>query len=464
MPTPKEEIKRGVKQFIILMLMLAGVVAATFIMPPSKPSTVPVPGNETEEAGKIYKNGTFVGYSDASDHGYAMAIITLEGDSIRDVVLKEFTELGIEKDFDTYEYYPSVQAHLLLPQRFMENPPSEVEGISGATASFERYRQAVERALMKAKVDAGEGLMDGTFQGRSKADNRGYGIARVTIVDGRISQVQLKEADEKGEFKDFAQYPHDPTVKAYEELPHRFVEKNSPDIDNFTGATHSTDKYKEAVAHALAKARIVAPTPELWDGTYYASSDADNHGYSKAAITVENGKVVDVRLKEYDAYSREKDFDRYNYEPSVTAYRELPWSFIHAQSADIDAVAGATYSSLHYRQATERALKKAKTPSGTGSFDGLFQARSDEDENGYAIALVDIKDGKIQNVILKGIDGEGRFKDPEKYPHEPYRRAAEELPDRFIKANSHEVDGIAGATRSSHQFKEAVKRALDSAR
>lgn len=464
MPTPKEEFKRGVKQFILLMLMLSGVVAATFILPPSQPSTAPAPSRELGEEGEIYKNGTFVGYSDATDHGYAMAIITLEGDSIREIVLKEFTKLAIEKNFDSYEYEPSVKAHLLLPQRFKESPPSEVEGISGATASFERYRQAVERALMKAKVDAGAGLMDGTYQGRSKADNRGYGIARVTISNGRISEVQLKEVDEKGEFKDFTHYPHEPSVKAYEELPQRFVEKNSPDIDNFTGATHSTEKYQEAVAHALAKARIDAPIPELWDGSYYTSSDADNHGYSKAAITVENGKVVDVRLWEYDEYSREKDFDHYPYEPAVNAYRELPWSFIHAQSSEIDAVAGATYSSFHYRQATQRALEKAKTPTGTGSFDGLFQARSDEDENGYAIALVEVKEGKIQRVSLKGIDGEGKVKDPEEYPHEPYRRAVKELPDRFIKANSHEVDGIAGATRSSQQFKEAVKRALDSAR
>lgn len=463
MTTPKEEIKRGVKQFIILLLMLGTVVAVTFLKPPAKPHIAAPPETEGQR-GQIYKNGTFVGYSDATDHGYGVAFLTIEGDRIVDVVLKEITEMSVEKDFSTYEYKPSVVAHSQLPQRFITEDPSAVEAIAGATASFGRYRQAVERALERAKAGHGEGLMDGVFQGRSKADHRGYGIARVTISGGKIFRVELKEVDEKGEFKDFALYPHEPSIDAHEELPRRFVEKNSPAIDNFTGATHSTDKYKEAVASALAKARLDAPAPRLWDGTYTATSDADLLGYSRARVTVENGEMVEVRLTEYDENSREKDFDSYTYEPSVNAYRELPWSFIAAQSSGIDAVTGATYSSLHYRQAVDRALQKARDIKGSGSFDGVFQAESDEDENGYGIAQVRIKAGIIQTVNLKAIDGDGRLKDPKEYPHEPFRRALEELPERFLKANSHEVDGIAGATRSSAQFREAVERALESAR
>jgi len=47
---------------------------------------------------------TYIGYSDASDHGYAMAMITLKDDKMTHVVLKEFTELSVEKDFSVYEY------------------------------------------------------------------------------------------------------------------------------------------------------------------------------------------------------------------------------------------------------------------------------------------------------------------------------------------------------------------------
>lgn len=460
MPTPKEELKRGIKQFIVVLLMLCAIVAFTYIKPPAKPQdTAPTIAESVPES-RIYKNGIFLGYSDATDHGYGVAIVTIEGDNITDVVLKEFTEMSIEKDFTTYEYPPSVRAHSLLPRIFMQNPLPEVEGISGATASSERYRRAFERALAKAKIDAAEELMDGTYQGRSKADQRGYGIARVTIVQGKIAGVELKEIDENGEFKDFAVYPHEPSVKAYHELPERFAKANSPAIDNFTGATHSTEKYKEAVANAIAKADPLKPAPRLYPGTYTAISDADRLGYSKAAVTIENSEIVGVRLSEYDENSRQKDFDHYDYEPSVNAYQELPWSFILAQSPDIDAVTGATYSSLHYMQAAKRAVTMAANPRGIASFDGVFQAGSDEDENGYAVATVQVKKGKIESVSLKAFDGQGRLKDTETYPHEPYRRAVKELPNLFIKANSPEVDAIAGATRSCRQFKQALTRAL----
>ena len=75
-----------------------------------------------------------------------------------------------------------------------------------------------------------------------------------------------------------------------------------------------------------------------------------------------------------------------------------------------------------------------------------------------------MREGSIQSVVLRAYDGDGQPKDPATYPHEPYRRALEDLPPRFVKANSPEVDGITGATRSSDQFIQAVSRAVQSAR
>lgn len=303
---------------------------------------------------------TYIGYSDASDHGYAMAVITIEDDRITNVTLKEFTELSVEKDFSTYEYAPSVQAHALLPQRFIEVQGAGLDSISGATASSCRYKQAVERALKSVETRNGQKkYFDGIFQGRSKADNHGYGIALVEIKDDRIIGVELKEVDEKGELKDFSTYPHEPSREAHRELSQRFIQNNSPNIENFTGATHSTYKYKEAVANALVKATIEKDLPDLIDGTYVAVSDATSQGYSSAMVTVENNMIAQVKLKQYDQASVEEDFDSYEYEPSVNANRELPWAFVAAQSFDVDIVTGATYSSQQYIQAVERALIKA---------------------------------------------------------------------------------------------------------
>jgi len=409
---------------------------------------------------------TFIGYSDASDHGYAMAVVTIEDNRISEVILKEFTELSVEKDFSTYEYPPSVEANTLLPQRFIEVQGTEVDLIAGATASSNRYKQAVERALISAKKEESERqYFDGVFQGRSKADNHGYGIALVEIKDDRIVRVELKEVDASGELKDFNTYPHEPSREAHRELPERFVQKNSPDIDNFTGATHSTDKYKEAVQNALIKAMIEKALPNIVDGTYVAVSDVSANGYSSARVTVENNMIVQVDLAEYDQNSVEKDFALYEYEPSVNANRELPWAFVAAQSPQVDMVTGATYSSRQYIQAVERALEKASLVKRGGKyFDGVFQAKSKTDEYGYAIAKVSLKNDKMTSVELKYIDADGKERNFDTYEYEPSVRAYRELPEKFVATNTYEVDEVAGATSSSIKFKEAVKNALEIAR
>lgn len=314
-----------------------------------------------KEVANFYRDGVFIGYSDASAHGYAMAVITMEDDKLVDVVLKEFTELSVEKDFSSYEYAPSVKAHGELSAMFLSAGGPQVEGVSGATASSARYRQAVERAMKSAEKDAPDRLyFDGTFQGRSKNDNHGYGIALVTIKDDKIVAVELKEVDEKGEFKDFDTYPHEPSREAYREIPQRFIRENSPNIDTFTGATHSTEKYIEAVTNALYKATIDRPLPDLLDGTYLGVSDSDASGYAEAQVTIENSCITDVKLAEYDEESRERDITSSIYEPIVKAFKELPWAFIQAQSPEIDVVTGATRSCEFYIQAVKRALIQAK--------------------------------------------------------------------------------------------------------
>jgi uncharacterized protein with FMN-binding domain len=447
------------------LIIISIVITACSFLPTRTKTTAILPELQQPPEGAVYNNGNFIGYSDASDHGYSMAIVTIENDKIINVILKEFTELSVEKDFSTYEYEPSVKAHEQLPREFITAGSSRVDGISGATASSTRYRQAVDRALTSARKQKSTSIyFNGTFQGRSKADNHGYGIALVKIQNDKITGVEIKEVNEKGELKDFNTYPYEPSRKAYREIPGQFVKKNSPDIDNFTGATHSTEKYREAVANAMSKARIIKELPDLIDGTYTTVSDADNQGYSEAVVTVENGMIADVKLREYDELSTEKNFSTYRYEPSVNANRELPWAFILAQSFRVDAVTGATHSSTHYSQAVERALVKASWHKSLQKyFNGVFQAKSTTDEHGYCVAIVKLQDDKIQDVTLKDVDEKGRLKDFENYPYEPSKRAHAELPAKFVRSNSYQVDVVTGATHSSEKYKEAVKKALESA-
>lgn len=205
-----------------------------------------------------YNNGTYTGISDADDHGYGIAVVTVNSDKITKVELTEITEMGVEKDFSTYKYEPSVQANEEMGQRFVDANSAEVDDFSQATSSSNKYKQAVARALEKAKANPAvtTKYFDGVFLGKSAGDDHGYGLALVTIKEDKVQAVELKEVTEDNEFKNYNSYPKKEVVDAQQELPAKFVETNGGPVDNVSGATHTTQKWNEAVANALELAQV----------------------------------------------------------------------------------------------------------------------------------------------------------------------------------------------------------------
>lgn len=74
------------------------------------------------------------------------------------------------------------------------------------------------------------------------------------LEDEQITQVILEEIDEEKNFKEEEDYPYDEWQKAREELSSRFVESNSFEVDIYSGATESSEKWKAAVKDALTNA------------------------------------------------------------------------------------------------------------------------------------------------------------------------------------------------------------------
>ncbi|HHY92575.1 MAG TPA: FMN-binding protein [Firmicutes bacterium] len=251
----------------ILVLSLALVLAVSVLtgcsapkpqeQPPGQPPQ-PGAGAQLPAAAKTYNDGTYTAAADADDHGYALATVTIKDDKITAVQLKEVTEKAVDKDFNTYPYAPSKEANAEMAKRFVEKNSVDVDNYTKATHSSEKYKQAVNRALEKAKVTPAvtTTYFDGTFMGRSKAGEHGYAIALVTIKGDKVTEVKLNEVTEKNEFKDYAKYPYKKSVEAHEQLPAKFVETNGRPVDTFTGATHSTAAFNAAVTSALELAKV----------------------------------------------------------------------------------------------------------------------------------------------------------------------------------------------------------------
>ncbi|SHJ55932.1 Uncharacterized protein, contains FMN-binding domain [Anaerobranca californiensis DSM 14826] len=243
----------------LLVLMLISLMALTiFAGCSSKTEEQP-----KDEPNYVYKNGTFVGYSD-NNRGYVKAEVTIEKDQIKSVKLTEYQGNAIEKDPETYgregafEIGLLAQVHEYLENAFVEANGTNIDAFSGATSTSNKAKQAVDRALLKAKVDATPGLIDGTYLGRSEITEKGYSVAEIKIEGGKIVEVNLYDmrAVENG----FEQKPEDYQWEAYHEareaVAAAMLEANSYDVETYTGATSSSEKWIQIVKELLERATI----------------------------------------------------------------------------------------------------------------------------------------------------------------------------------------------------------------
>lgn len=207
---------------------------------------------------KIYNNGTYKGVSQADDRGYAIAEVVVEKDRIASVKLTEITELGVLKDYTGYPYAPAREANAEMAKRFAGRKDANADTYAGATSSSSKYKEAVAFALEKARKTPAikTTYFEGTFFGKSKEGPQGYGIVWVTVKADKIVQVRLEDVTSQGELKDWLTYEYAKVLEAKHEMEKRFTEKNSAMVDAYTGATGSSTAWIEAVADALANAKI----------------------------------------------------------------------------------------------------------------------------------------------------------------------------------------------------------------
>ena len=110
-------------------------------------------------------------------------------------------------------------------------------------------------------------------------------------------------------------------------------------------ATHITFYYMDFSSY---KNRIVSASPQgidvsqTADGTYIGEYDA-GYIYAKVSVTVANGIITDIRLLEH-RHQKGQDAE------------QITQDIVSSQRTDVDAVSGATNSSLVIEKAVENAL------------------------------------------------------------------------------------------------------------
>lgn len=222
------------------------------------------------------------------------------------------------------------------------------------------------------------------------------------------------------------------------------------------------------IAKATTQPSTVASTVQYQDGTYEGSARGFK-GLVTVSVTVENGLITDIE----DVSNND-----------TPSFFERCWSvvtgdIIEAQSADVDAVTGATYSSVGIMDAVADALSgqtsTASTTSESIEADTSQQesaAASSEESASSSVAAGQYADGvytgsgtgfrgetvvevTVQNGLITDIT-ETSKQDDDQFFYRAWTTVIEEI----ITAQAVEVDAVSGATFSSNSILEAVSDAL----
>ena len=318
-----------------------------------------------EQAVGDYTDGIYTG--SATGYGGTITVqVTVEDGQITDITV-------LSHDYETESYYNRASAvidSILLYQTW------EVDAISGATYSSNGIKYAVQNALTgevteTETADAFDGdsdaltevsytdpdaYVDGTYTG-SAAGYGGTITVSVTISDGEIASITIVSA--AGETSSY--------LASAKSVISSILSAQSPNVDTVSGATYSSNGIINAVKAALKQAAASSDDEEDEEEETDTAIDfttLPNYGYTDGIYTgtgegwggdivvsveVSGGQIIAVTV-----LSAEDETYAY-WSQAVTILDTI----IEAQSAEVDAVSGATYSSEGILEAVSNALADA---------------------------------------------------------------------------------------------------------
>jgi|GEM_PF-1309347 len=221
---------------------------------------------------------------------------------------------------------------------------------------------------------SGTGSANGTIDGAVARTQYGNVQVRLTVANGKITKAEAIQAP-KGGTSD------QKTALSIPKLTQETVAAQSAQIDSVSGATYTSNGYKQSLQSALDKMKASAPakgssggaSQGAGSGSSGSGSGASGSGSGSGAaqaetvtgsvaqteygpvqvrITVVNGKITKAEAVQAPkgGLSDQK---------TALAVPRLNKEAVAAGSAQIDSVSGATYTSGGYKQSLQSALDQA---------------------------------------------------------------------------------------------------------
>lgn len=271
----------------------------------------------------------------------------------------------------------------------------KASGVTGESEQTATQSGGSSDVKIETVADA-DGYKDGTYYGTGKGF-AGDVKVKVDISGGKIAAISIVST------KDGDSY-----IKSASSILNTIVEKQSTNVDTVSGATFSSRGIIEAVRSALSQAVVnVANTADntsastgnttgssgstsddssqtetgtlpYVDGIYYGTADGYK-GDIKVAVVIQDKTLKAILVTE-------KSDD----EPFISNAMDVLKNIMKKQSADVDTVSGATYSSKGLIGAVKAAFEEArKTTAGENTSDdngngNNGSADSENDDNASA--------------------------------------------------------------------------------
>lgn len=374
---------------------------------PSKDKKQQVSERVTDTETETENTQTATGSFDLADGVYKGSATGFSGPVTVAVTImdKKITSIDILSSTDDEAFFNRAKGVI---DRIISSQSFDVDVVSGATYSSNGIIGAVKNALTGEKdngvtgkskqestsesesdsssveiaaVQDASAYKDGTYYGTGKGF-AGTMKVKVDIVGGKIASISIVST------KDGDSY-----VKSASSLLDTIVEKQSTNVDTVSGATFSSRGIISAVRSALSQAAVSQNTADnitdkqdatetsgngqtdenpsgsaseqgtggtlpYVDGIYYGTAEGYK-GDIKVAVVIQ-----DKTLKAILVTEKQDD------EPFITNAMDVLKNMMKKQSADVDTVSGATYSSKGLIGAVKAAFEEArKTTAGENTGD-----------------------------------------------------------------------------------------------
>ena len=381
-------------------------------------------------------------------------------------------------------------------------------------------RERIESLESESQKDlANKKLKDGSYEGRG-IGFRGDVKVQVDVSGGKISNINIVDNVDDAPYFDKAK-----------SLVGTIISKQTPNVDSISGATYSSNGIKSAVRDALKKAGVSSEGDNNDELKIELSRLKEENQKLKDTISGLKSKIEDLEKKSQkeDANIRMKDgsyqgigmgfkgnvrvevkvtdgkiasinvIDNIDDAPFFDKAKSLIPNIISSQTANVDSVSGATYSSNGIKSAVRDALKKAGSSQESVNNDEINKkleklskleeklkqmkklskdlrkkVESLEAESQKYMVNKKLKDGSYEgsgigfrgNLKVEVDVSEGKISSirvVENVDDAPYFEKARGLITNIVSGQTPNVDSVSGATYSSNGIKSAVRDALKKA-